>query len=509
MRPERRRRHLETAKRRRPGTRHGGAMKEDLFGFDDYLSPFTWRYGSRQMRRLFSEKNRRATWRKVWLALAETEAEKELVSKDELADIRAHAGEDDVDIAKAHGLERTIRHDLMAELRVFAGQAGKGGGKLHLGATSMDIEDNADILVYSQAVTLLLGRLAGCLEALKKEIHRYRSTVCMAWTHLQPAEPTTLGYRFALYAQDLVLDVVLLETVEREFLKGKGVKGAVGTSASFRALLGSGEEAADIEEGVMKRLGMEAFEVAGQTYPRKVDYILLSALASVAQSCHKFGLDLRVMQSPAFGELSEPIGEKQVGSSAMPFKKNPVTAERMCSLARLVSALPAVGFSNAASSILERTLDDSAARRVAIPEAFLAVDECLLIYENLVRGLRVYPAMIQRNLERYGPFAGTEAVMMKLVEKGADRQEVHETIRELSFSAWDEVMKGHENPLADNLGKEKSVAARLTRRQLQALMDPADHIGDAPQRCDLLVAKRIDPILKKHRARAASMAPEY
>jgi adenylosuccinate lyase len=475
-------------------------LKEDSFGYDTFLSPFTWRYGSREMRKLFSERGRRATWRSIWLELAKAEERSGLLSKAELEGIAASAGEKDVDIARAHELERKIRHDLMAELRVFAEQAGKGGGKLHLGATSMDIEDNADALVFRNALGLLLTRLVNCLEATKEKVVKYERTVCMAWTHLQPAEPTTLGYRFANYAQDLLMDIEFLEIIRDKFLRGKGMKGAVGTSASFEKLLGKGR-AKQLEETVMEALGLDFFDVATQTYPRKVDYLLLSCLASIAASCHKFGLDLRVLQSPNFGEMSEPMEELQVGSSAMPFKKNPVTAERMCSLARLVAAFPPVAFANTSNSILERTLDDSANRRVAIPEAFLALDECLMIYERLMRGLRVYPAMIEKNLERFGPFAGTEAVMMKLVEEGGDRQHLHELIRVESFAAWEEVMKGKPNPLAGMLSKNGEVASKLRPPEVRKLLDPRHHTGDAAERCRALVREKINPVLARHKKR--------
>ncbi len=481
---------------------------EGRFGYDDFLSPFTWRYGGEEMRRLFSERRKRATWRKVWLALAESQAELGLIGMDELEGIRAHSGAENVDIERAHALEKVVRHDLMAELRTFAEQAGKGGGKLHLGATSMDIEDNADVMLYIEALEVLLSRISGCLAAAKGRILEHRGTVCMAWTHLQPAEPTTLGYRFANYAQDLVMDVELLEAIKEKFLKGKGVKGAVGTSASYKALLGKTRPAV-LEGQVGARLGIGAYDVSTQTYPRKLDYLILSALASIAQSCHKFGLDLRVMQSPAFGEMSEPIGSKQVGSSAMPFKRNPVSSERMCSLARFVSVLPSVAFMNAASSILERTLDDSAARRIAIPEAFLAVDECLATYQSLMEGLRVNPAMIRRNLEAYGPFAGTEALMMELVEKGGDRQDIHEKIRVDSFKAWEGVMEGRDNSLEAILLKEKWVSSKLSKARVRALLDPSRHVGDAEERCEAFVRKRIDPILRRHKPGVLRSGPSY
>ena len=467
------------------------------FGFDSYLSPFTWRYGSPSMRSVFSEVERRAAWRRVWLALAEGGREFGLLTDVELDDIRSASGEGSVDIKAAHNLEKRIRHDLMAELRVFASQAKKGGGKLHLGATSADIEDNADVMLFIRALDLVLANLGACLVEARKKIALHKGTVCMGWTHLQPAEPTTLGYRFANYAQDLVLDIRTLESV-RSLLSGKGIKGAVGTSASYKELLGSDSKAQALERKVMDRLDIRSLGVTTQTYPRKLDYLVLLALASVAQSCHKFGLDLRVMQSPAFGELSEPIGERQVGSSAMPFKRNPVLAERMCSLARVVAALPAVGFSNAANSILERTLDDSASRRIVMPEAFLAIDECLGIYRQVMGGVRVYPSMIKQNLEKYGPFAGTEAVMMRAVARGADRQKVHEAIRVKSFAAWEEVMKGRPNPIERLLASDETIRSKIAPKELKVLLRPEAHVGDAVSRCERFVKDQADPLISKY-----------
>lgn len=460
------------------------------------------------MRGMFSEVERRAAWRKVWLALAEGEQELGLLTKAELSNISAVSGREHVDVKAAHDLEATIRHDLMSELRVFAGQAKAGGGRLHLGATSADIEDNADVVLFARALDLVLANLGACLAETRKKIIQYKGTVCMGWTHLQPAEPTTLGYRFASYAQDLVLDVRVLESV-RSLLSGKGVKGAVGTSASYKELVGSDSKVRELEDRTMARLGIPSLEVATQTYPRKLDYLMLLALASVAQSCHKFGLDLRVLQSPPFGELSEPIKETQVGSSAMPFKRNPVLAERMCSLARVVAALPAVGFSNAANSILERTLDDSAARRIVMPEAFLAIDECLGIYRELMGGLRVYPSMIKRNLERYGPFAGTEAVMMKAVERGADRQKVHEAIRVKSFAAWEEVMGGRPNPIEKLLASDRTIVSKIAPRELKELMKPQAHIGDAASRCRRFIQNEVDPLVARYSGGKPSRGPKF
>ena len=473
-------------------------MKDGEYGYDSYLSPFTWRYGSAEMRGLFSERRRRAAWRRVWASMAKAQAEAGLLTKAELAAILRSSGEGSVDIPKAHEVERKIKHDLMAELRVFAGQAKEGGGKLHMGATSMDVEDNADAALFGEALDIVLDRLVACLAAARKRILQQRGLVCMGWTHLQPAEPTTMGYRFANYAQDLSVDVRLVETLRRDFLRGKGVKGAVGTSASFKKLLGSKARVDRLEERVMSELGIEAFDVSTQTYPRKLDHLVLSALASMAQSCAKFGLDLRVLQSPTFGELSEPVEDAQVGSSAMPFKRNPVAAERMCSLARVVSVAPLVAFMNTANNVLERTLDDSASRRVVIPEAFLAVDECLMIYERLMRGLKVYPAMVKRNLERFGQFAGTEAVLMRLVREGGDRQALHEEIRVRSFAAWDAVMEGKPNPLERLLAEDKEIGGKISRKELRALLDPSSHVGDAQEECEDFVKKVVDPILKRH-----------
>jgi adenylosuccinate lyase len=455
------------------------------------------------MRSLFSEVEKRMTWRRVWLALAKGEKELGLISKDELDDISAKSGRKHLDFASAQALEKKIGHDLMAELRTFAGQAKRGGGKLHLGATSMDVEDNADVMIYRKAMGVITARLTECLEASRTKILEHKGTACMGWTHLQPAEPTTLGYRFANYAQDLVLDMRLVDAVKDLFLLGKGVKGAVGTSASFKVLLGSDRLVKELEERVMGDLDLDAFAVSTQTYPRKVDYLILTCLASIAQSCHKFGLDLRVMSSPAFGELSEPIADAQVGSSAMPFKRNPVMAERMCSIARFVSALPQVAFASAANSILERTLDDSAARRIIIPEAFLAVDECLIIYRKLLSGLRVYPAMIGKNLDRFGPFVGTEAVMMRLAKAGGDRQKLHELIRVKSFAAWEEVMKGMPNPIEMMLADERGVSSKITRTELHTLMDPRAHVGDAEKKCEEFVETEVDPIIASHRPKVA------
>jgi adenylosuccinate lyase len=458
------------------------------FDHNTFLSPFTWRYGSSEMREIFSEIRRRKLWRRVWLALARAQAKYGLLSEEELKELEAAA--EKIDIKRAEEIEREIGHDLMAELKTYAEQCPKAGGKLHAGATSMDIEDNADVLRFRDAVDLLRKRITSCLSVLAQLIQKYKSLVCIGYTHLQPAEPTTLGYRLCVYAQDLVLDLRLLEFVKENFLKGKGMKGAVGTSAGFMELVGG--KAWELEREVMKELGIEAYPIATQTYPRKLDFVLLSSLSSLAQSLYKFASDLRHLQF--MGEVLEPMGKKQVGSSAMPFKRNPVLSERICSLCRYVSVLPQVAWENAAQSLLERTLDDSANRRIILPEAFLAMDECLLLLQKVLSGLEVNTQRISDNLRRFAPFAATEVILMELVKKGYSRQEMHERLRKLSMRAWEEVDKGGENPLPKLL-REDPIIGKLDN--LEELLRIERYVGDAEQRTEAWLRSELLPLLEK------------
>ena len=471
-------------------------MPEESFSHETFLSPFTWRYGSKEMRQLFSEKKYRAIWRRIWLALAEAQQQYGLLTKEELQNIRKYSTESYIDLERAHEIEKEIGHDLMAELKTFAEQAKVGGGKLHLGATSADIEDNADIIRMKSALAMVRARIIDVLAELAKKIRQNNSKVCMGWTHLQPAEPTTLGYRFATYAQDLLLDLKTLDFINENIVKGKGMKGAVGTSAGYVSLLKSGRAAENLEEVVMGKLGIEAHSISGQTYPRKIDLITLSLLASIAQSTHKFSLDVRVLQSPQFGELSEHFGARQVGSSVMPFKRNPVSAERACSLARYVSSLPNVAFSNAASSVFERTLDDSANRRIIIPEAFLAIDECLRQYSKIVAGLEIFYSKIKANLETYSSFASIEPLMMEAVKKGANRQKMHERFRILSIGAWKAIQAGKKNTLTEMIKKDKEVSMYVTAKRIDELTQVSGHVGNAPERTMNFLKNQIEPILK-------------
>lgn len=444
--------------------------------FENYESPFSWRYGSKQMRQLFSEVNRRKNWRKVWVALASAQNKYGLISKKELDDIIKHQG--NIDITAAHKIEAQIKHDLMAEVRTFASQAKIGGGKIHLGATSQDIEDNTDALIFKKAIAEIENDLKSLLKIWASQISKYKNLVCMAYTHLQPAEPTTLGYRFSLYAQDLLLDLELLNYVKSQ-IKGKGLKGAVGNAASYVSLVG--QKAEVLEKEFLTSLGIEAFDVTGQVYPRKLDYLVLLALASIAQSLHKFCFDLRIMQSAPFGEMAEPFGEKQVGSSAMPFKRNPQNAERVCSLARYISQLPQVAWGNAANSGLERTLDDSAAKRIIIPDGFLATEEIIKLTIFIVKDLTVNEKAIAANLAKYGSFSALEAVLLKSTKNGADRQKMHELLRSYSLKVYKEMEEGKNNNLFSYLKKDREISKYLKSTEIEQLSDVKTHIGLAPK----------------------------
>jgi adenylosuccinate lyase len=462
-------------------------MEQRTYRHNTFLSPFTWRYGSQEMRRVWSEEHKRRLWRRIWVALAGAQREAGLVSEAELDDLRAH--QDEVDIARAHEIEAEIGHDLMAEIRAYAEQCAIGGGKIHLGATSADVEDNVDVLRIKEALRLIRQRLMSLLEAFATQIEHYQDLPAMGYTHLQPAEPTTLGYRLCQYAQDLLMDLQSLDNLMKN-LRGKGLKGAVGASTSYAQLLkGSGMKPAEavstseLEQLVMEKLELEAMPVSTQVYPRKQDFLVLTTLASIAQSLHRFAFDLRVLQAAPYGELSEPFGARQVGSSAMPFKRNPVTAENICSLARYVSTLPKVAWDNAALSLLERTLDDSGNRRMILPEVFLALDEMLIAATRIITNLVVYREGVERNLSTYGVFAATETLLMELVKAGADRQEMHERIRQHAMAAWETIQRGEENPLIERLSSDRVLVAFLSAERIRELLNVANFVGDAPARC--------------------------
>jgi adenylosuccinate lyase len=460
--------------------------------FDTYLSPFTWRYGTPAMRRLWSETNKRLLWRQIWVALAEVQSEYGAVKPEQAADLRRHMTE--IDLPRALEIEADIQHDLMAEVRTFAGQCPVGGGIIHLGSTSTDIEDNTDALRLRAGLELLLKSLSSLLQTLGLLIEKWADTPLMAFTHLQPAEPSTLGYRLALYGQDLLQDYQAIGN-QASGIRGKGFKGAVGTSAAYAELLGA-DKLAGFEDKLSKKLDLPFFPVTSQVYPRKQDYDVISVLAGLGASLYKLAFDLRLLQSPPIGELAEPFGEEQVGSSAMPFKRNPIRSEKINSLARFLASLPRIAWDNAAHSLLERTLDDSANRRILLPEACLAADELLRTANSIFSKLRVDEAAIARNLDLYGPFAATERVLMALVKAGADRQEMHAHIRSHALKAWETLSRGGENPLADDLCRDAELTEYLSEQEIRLFMEARSHLGDAPERARALV-KAIQEIIKQ------------
>jgi adenylosuccinate lyase len=353
----------------------------------------------------------------------------------------------------------------------------------------MDALDNVDALRLQRALDLIAGQLQALLLALVERMESEAETPAMAFTHIQPAEPTTIGYRLAQYAQDLWEDWRELRRL-RAAIKGKGLKGAVGTSASYTELLAGTEwSARRLEDRVMEKLGLTAYEAATQTYPRKQDLTVVSAIANLGATLHKFAFDLRIMQSPPIGEWSEPFGVKQVGSSAMPFKRNPIVAENINSLTRLVAALPRVAWDNAALSLLERTLDDSANRRLFLPEAFLLMDEALTRSLALIRGMNFWPGPTARNLATYGIFAATERLLMEAVKAGGNRQELHEVIREHSMTAWAAVQAGKANPLRELVLNDARLMRSIAADKVDSLLDATHHVGDAAERTRNLAAQ--------------------
>ncbi len=455
--------------------------------YDVYASPFSWRYGRQELRALFSERRRRLLWRAVWVALAEAQMQVGLVSQQELDDLRAHAR--DVDVEAANAIEQETHHDLVAELRLFARQAPLGGPRLHLGATSYDIEDTVEIYRARRALSLIGESLRRVLRRFAERIGEHADLVCLGFTHLQPAEPTTLGYRLAVYAQDLLLDYEHLRFVF-EHLRAKGLRGAVGTSASFEALMHRNGASEEMERRVLSRFGLEARDVSTQIYSRSLDYLLLSSLAGLGASLSKFAADIRILSAPPFGEAAEPFGENQVGSSAMPFKRNPILCERIDSLARLLPAYANVAWQNAATNYLERTLDDSANRRTILPEALLCSDELLSLAYRVVDELRIDERRISQNLRTYGVFAGTEAVMMEAARLGGDRGRLHGAMRNAAMTAWAALGRGDENPLATLLAEEPELTRHIDPAEIRRLLDPSHHVGTAPERARR-VAERI------------------
>lgn len=461
--------------------------------FTYYVSPFSWRYSTPAMRTIFSEEHKFRLWRKIWVSLAKAQHKAGVVSKSELDDLILHQNE--IDIDRIFALEKETKHDVVAAIKEYAEIAKIGGGKIHLGATSMDIVDNADMIRSLEALQIIEDKLKKTIQLFSDKVKQYADTPCIGFTHIQPAEPTTLGYRFAFYLQDVYNNLKFLHFVKKN-IKGKGFKGAVGTGASYTKLLeGTNHTFREMEETAMKELGLESSLITSQVYPRQYDYLILTLNSSVAASLSKFAGDLRLLQSPVFGEWSEPFGSKQVGSSAMPFKKNPVNAEKICSLTRYIASLPAVALENSTLSYLERTLDDSANRRLIMADSFLALDEILQTGKNLIENMVISEKKVKFNLELYAPFAVCEVIMIEAVKRGANRQEIHEVIRGLSIQSWQEISQGQKNMLKEKILKNKDIKRFLSSSELKNLFDIRKHVGDAPSRSHQLV-KEVKKYLK-------------
>jgi adenylosuccinate lyase len=453
--------------------------------YDNYQSPFSWRYGSKEMRLIWSETNKRKLWRRIWVALAQAQSEFGLVTPQQVAELKEHAAE--IDMETALKIEAEIHHDLMAELKTYAAQCPTAGGVIHMGATSMDVEDNADVLRMRSALDLVLKELGTLLLALAQRMDETADLPIMAYTHLQPAEPSTLGYRLAVIAQDLFEDWSALKEL-RANLRGKGFKGAVGTAAAYFDLLGS-DNYAQFEGLLSADLDLPFYPISTQTCTRKQDYYVLSALSGLGATLHKFAFDLRVLQSPSIGEISEYFSPKQVGSSAMPFKRNPINAEKIDSLARLLAGYPQIAWQNAATNLLERTLDDSANRRTILPESFLIADELLQVMTRLVKNMNINRETIEKNLLIYAPFACTERIMMALNKKGADRQETHERLRVHAMNAWQAVQRGDKNPLISLLQNDENILQYLSSAEIEQLSQVSSYTGIAPAACRELSAR--------------------
>ena len=457
------------------------------YDHSSYVSPLSWRYGSEEMKEIFSEVHKRKLLRRVWIALARAEEKAGVVSKEQVEELEAH--KDDIDIEKATEIENVIHHDLMAEIKTYASQCPKAGGIIHLGATSMDALDNADAVRFTEALALTLKRLDDLADALSEKAEAYKNVPTMAFTHIQPAEITTIGYRLSQTLQDLLDDREQLVFVKKN-IRGKGMKGAVGTAASYKELVAeSSISSIELENMVMEELGIKAYDAATQIYSRKQDLRIIEALSSIACTLHKFSLDFRILQSPPIGEFSEPFGKMQVGSSAMPFKRNPINSEKIDSLSRIVENAYQSAWNNAATTVLERSLDDSANRRIFIPESFIALDEMLITEIKVVKGMSIHSTATERLMSNYGVFASTERVLMELGKKGADRQKMHEVIREESLKAWVCVQEGKENPLKKALLDNSELLSYLSKEEIEKALDASEYTGDAEKRTEMVLER--------------------
>ncbi|HXE57226.1 MAG TPA: adenylosuccinate lyase [Gemmatimonadales bacterium] len=467
---------------------------------DRYRSPLGTRYASPAMQRLWGEAHRIGLWRRLWLALAEAQRELGLpIPEEALAQLRAHL--DDADLEAAARYERRFRHDVMAHVHALGDQAPAARPYIHLGATSAFVTDNADLIVMREGLRLLLGRLVAVLDALERFAVAHRDLPCLAYTHFQPAQLTTVGKRATLWMQDFALDVE--EVCRRiETLRFRGCKGTTGTQASFLELFhGDHGKVRELDRRVSAKMGFDRpFPISGQTYTRKVDSQVLDVLSGIAQSAAKMAADLRLLQHE--GELLEPFEAEQIGSSAMAYKRNPMRAERIGALARFVISLAANTANTAASQWLERTLDDSANRRLTLPEAFLATDAILILATNIAAGLEVRPAVIRHHVEAQMPFMATERWLMLGVAAGGDRQALHEVLRRHSLAVAEAVSRGAPNDLLDRLAADPAFA-KVPGAALRAELDPTRYTGRAAAQVGEFLEEFLHPLLERARPLAA------
>ena len=463
---------------------------------DSYENPLITRYASRQMAEIFSDDARFKLWRRLWIALAESEKELGLpVTDAQIAEMKKYADDINYDVAEAR--EREVRHDVMAHVKAFGKQAKKAAGIIHLGATSCYVGDNTDIIIMSEALKLVRRKLINVIAELAKFADEQKAQPTLAFTHFQPAQPTTVGKRATLWMQEFEMDLEDLDYVLGS-LKLLGSKGTTGTQASFLELFDGDQEKIDqIDPMIAEKMGFKAcYPVSGQTYSRKVDTRVLNVLAGIAASAHKFSNDIRLLQH--LKEIEEPFEKTQIGSSAMAYKRNPMRSERIASLSRyvMIDALnPAI---TSATQWFERTLDDSANKRLSVPEGFLAIDGILDLCLNVVDGLVVYPKVIEKRLMSELPFMATENIMMDAVKAGGDRQELHERIRELSMEAGKNVKeKGLDNNLLELIADDP--AFNLSLEDLKKTMDPAKYVGRAKEQVDAYLNKVIYPLLEENK----------
>lgn len=465
--------------------------------YNKYVSPLSERYASKQMQYIFSPDKKFKTWRKLWIALAETERELglEQITQEMIDELKAH--QDDINFTEAKEREKIVRHDVMSHVYAYGLQCPKAKGIIHLGATSCYVGDNTDIIVMTGALKLVRVKLVNVMNELSKFAMEYKDMPTLAFTHFQPAQPTTVGKRATLWLHEFYLDYLDLCYVI-DSMKLLGCKGTTGTQASFVELFsGDDEKIKKLDNMIAQKMGFnDCYPVSGQTYSRKIDTRVLNVLAGIAQSAHKFSNDIRLLQH--LKEIEEPFEKTQIGSSAMAYKRNPMRSERIASLSNFVMSNVMNPMLVASTQWFERTLDDSANKRLSVPEGFLAIDGILDLCLNVVDGLVVYPKVIEKRLMAELPFMATENIMMDAVKMGGDRQELHERIRELSMEAGRQVkVEGKENNLLDLIAEDPMF--NLTREELEKTMDPTKYVGRCPQQVVEFVEECISPILEEYR----------